>query len=422
MANMVPEALFGDDDWDLLITDIEQRNVVPVVGPDLLIRGSDCSQTLHQYLASELIQRLQVRADYLSSNIKLLDICSANMSRGLSDTILKVMRVASWPLPLPLAQLAQITGFDLYVSTTFDSLLYDAVRRNRVATVNCLYGLKRPVQDVDIDISTGRLRTTVVFQIFGHLDRTEDCALSEEQVLQFAQRLQDPDPGHRPKFLFDTLARRNLLFLGCGFPGWLGRFFRRVLKGCGELNDRGVFAHSFLTEDPGYVLFLERQGAKLWPEDSGVRFVNELHRRWYERHPPESKPEAFISYAREDEDVAKDLTELLERAGASVWLDQDRLRSGEIWNDDVVIAIQDSRVFIPVISRHSARANPRYCHKEWDLASGMPGKRICPLCTDATPLPAAFADRHARPLANKDELVRDIVEFLQDTRKRQAPL
>lgn len=421
-ANVVPELLFGDDDWDLLIADIEQRNVVPVVGPDLLIKGDVGRETLHQYLVKELSSRLCPTAQHLSLDSSLLDVCSHVSAQTLTDTILRLVATAHWPMPAPLAQLAEISGFDLYVSTTFDSMLYEAVREKRIATVNRAYGLKRPVVDIDIDIKSGRLLAPVVFQIFGKLDRTGDCALSEEQVLQFAQRLQNPDPGHRPKFLFDTLAHRNLLFLGCGFPGWLGRFLRRVLKGAGDLNDRGFFAHSVVQQDPGYVLFLERQGSRLWLQDSGVDFVNELHRRWMSGHPNEKGSDVFISYAREDEDVAKDLRALLEQVGASVWFDRAQLRSGEVWNDVIISAIETSRVFIPVISRHSARALPRYCHKEWDLVRGMASKRICPISTDATVLPTAFAELHVRQLHEMDRLVRDVNEFLSGTRTAAGPL
>ena len=106
----------------------------------------------------------------------------------------------------------------------------------------------------------------------------------------------------------------------------------------------------------------------------------------------------FISYAREDGDVARDLKKLLEEAGVSVWFDRNALRSGELWTEEIKKAIQDSKVFIPIISRHSARTEPRFAHKEWDLASGMGAKRICPLRTDLTAIPEQFAAAHSRDM------------------------
>jgi len=405
-----PERPFEDDDWELLITDIEQHNVVPVIGPDLLIKGTDASQTLHDHLVSTLIQRLGIDANQLPPNCTLLDLCGHADSRA--RTTLEVIRksMANWPLPAPLAQVAAISGFDLYVSTTFDSLLYDAVKQARAGAENRIYGLKRPHSEADVP--SDRLLAPVVFQIFGLMDGTADCALSEEEILQFTQRLQDP--GYRPARVFDLLARRNLLFLGCGFPGWLGRFFRRVLKVSGDLRDQGLFAHSALAADPGYVLFLERQGAKLWLNDSGVNFVAELDRRWRKKHPAGARPGVFISYPREDEADARDLANLFQQSGISVWLDRTGLQSGEIWNKEIENAIQDSRVFVPLISRRSERTTRgRFVHKEWDLACSTPGKRICPLLMDFTPVPPEFAHAHARTAQEELDLVRDVKLFLQ---------
>jgi len=411
-----PETKFDEDDWDLLIADIEQHNVVPVVGPDLLIRGADPSQTLHGYLASELIQRLGIDPSRLPSpSSDLLDLCSHIESRGqVAGAIRKAIHGANWPIPAPLAQLAAISGFDLYVSTTFDSLLYDAVRQARAGAESRIYGLKRPHSEADI--GSGRLTAPVVFQMFGLLDATADCALSEEEILQFSQRLQDP--GYRPARVFDLLARRNLLFLGCGFPGWLGRFFRRVLKVSGDLRDQGLFADRACAADPGYVLFLERQGAKLWLQDSGVDFVAELDRRWRQKHQPDESAPVFLSYAREDVADARDLAEIFHQAGIPVWFDWNSLQAGEVWNQEIVTGIQSSRVFIPLISRNSDRTRrERFVHKEWDLASNMSGKRICPVLLDYTAIPVEFKEFHTRKVGESDELVRDVKLFLNAPRE-----
>jgi hypothetical protein len=403
------ERPFQDDDWDLLITDIEQHNVVPVIGPDLLIKGADRSQTLYEHIVNTVTQQLGIDRKRLPSTCSLLDLCGYIDAR--TRTTLEVIRraMANWPLPAPLAQLAAISGFDLYVSTTFDSLLYDAVKGARAGAEARIYGLKRPPSEADI--ISYRFPFPIIFQIFGLMDGTADCAVSEEEILQFTQRLQDPN--YRPIRIFDLLARRNLLFLGCGFPGWLGRFFRRVLKVSGDLRDQGLFAHSAFAADPGYVLFLERQGAKLWVNDAGVNFVAELERRWRKKHPADESPSVFISYAREDVADARLLADLLQQAGISVWFDRTDLRSGEIWNDEIANAIHTSRVFIPLISRSSERATKeRFVHREWNLARNMSGKRICPLRMDFTPVPQEFAQFQTRTIEEKEDLVRDVKRFL----------
>lgn len=403
------ETPFEDADWELLIGDIERHNFVPVIGPDLLIKGADPSWNLDAHLVQTLAQKFRIDPTQLPPNCPLLELCSYVDPRARASDIRKAVQATNWPLPEPLTQLAAISGFDLYVSTTFDTLLYDAVNQARAGAEARIYGLKRP--HMEADISSDRLRAPIVFQIFGQLDGTADCALSDEEMLQFTQRLQDP--AYRPPRIFDLLARRNLLFLGCGYPGWLGRFFRRVLKVSGELRDQGLFAYPPSSPDHGYVHFLKRQSGRLWLHDSGIQFVAELHRRWLAKHPAGECALVFISYARQDEPDARDLAELFQKAGIPVWFDRTDLRSGETWNQEIEKAIQASRVFIPLISRRSDRTvRERFVHREWDLARNMTGKLVCPLRMDFTPTPREFAQFHTRTVEERQDLVRDVVEFL----------
>jgi len=411
MSSVAPtlDTPFEDADWELLIEDIDQHNFVPVIGPDLLIKGADPSRNLHCHLVQTLTQRFGIGPAQLPTGCSLLDLCSYLDPRARASDIRKAVQAANWPLPEPLTQLAAITGFDLYVSTTFDTLLLEAVKQARAGAEARVYGMKRP--HTEADIASDRLPAPIVFQIFGQLDGTADCALSEEEVLQFTQRLQDP--AYRPRHIFDLLARRNLLFLGCGYPGWLGRFFRRVLKVSGDLRDQGLFAHSAFSADPGYVHFLKRQSDRLWLKDSGIHFVSELYSRWRKIHPAEERAPVFISYAREDEPDARELADLFQKVGIAVWFDRSDLRSGEIWNQEIEKAIEASRVFIPLVSRRSDRTvKERFVHREWDLARNMTGKLVCPLRMDFTAIPREFAQTHTRTVQERDDLVRDVKRFL----------
>jgi hypothetical protein len=64
---------------------------------------------------------------------------------------------------------------------------------------------------------------------------------------------------------------------------------------------------------------------------------------------------AFLSYAREDLDAAREIYEYLTASGISTWFDKESLRPGERWRDAIERAIRDSRYFIAVISSRSAQ-------------------------------------------------------------------
>ena len=61
----------------------------------------------------------------------------------------------------------------------------------------------------------------------------------------------------------------------------------------------------------------------------------------------------FISYAREDADVARRLYADLRDAGLSPWMDINDLIPGQAWKEAVEAAIRDSSYFLALISKHS---------------------------------------------------------------------
>lgn len=80
-----------------------------------------------------------------------------------------------------------------------------------------------------------------------------------------------------------------------------------------------------------------------------------------------SSPTAFLSYAREDQDSARRLTDDLRRAGITVWLDQDSLLPGQDWRVAVDNAIRSHRFFIALLSSRSI-SKKGYVQKELRIA------------------------------------------------------
>src|SRR5436190_9402453 len=217
--------------------DIEDRQVIPIVGSELLVLAAEPGQpTLYQHLAKQLTTRLSLDEKLLSGDYDLLDVTNLffqDPRHRIDDLHYEargILTERSWPTPEPLQQLAGITHFDLFVSTTFDSLMEQALNEVRfegqARTRAIVYSEKRQVEDLSPDADRAR---PTVFQLFGRLDPTGDYGISEEKILEFTHRLQSRDL--RPQNLFDARQTKSLLVLGCGFPGWLARFFLRAAKG-----------------------------------------------------------------------------------------------------------------------------------------------------------------------------------------------
>ena len=131
-----PLATLDDDAWEDLLNFIEERRVIPIIGPELLQVDTDAGpRLLYEWVAEKLAVKLGVETSALPQPYTLNDVvCWFLSSRGRREEaytrLRSIFRDANFAPPLALRQLAQIADFDLFVTTTFDPLLEQA-RRNR---------------------------------------------------------------------------------------------------------------------------------------------------------------------------------------------------------------------------------------------------------------------------------------------------
>ena len=130
-------AAFDDDAWEDLLNFIEEKRVIPIVGPELTVVQTDAgAENLYTWLARALAARLGMPTTGAHGPVTLNDVIVRHLAnRGrredLYTRIRTIMREATFVPSPALLKLAEITDFDLYVSTTFDSLLEDALNRVR---------------------------------------------------------------------------------------------------------------------------------------------------------------------------------------------------------------------------------------------------------------------------------------------------
>jgi TolB-like protein/tetratricopeptide (TPR) repeat protein len=105
----------------------------------------------------------------------------------------------------------------------------------------------------------------------------------------------------------------------------------------------------------------------------------------------ESNKAVFLSYASQDAEAAKRISEALRAGGIEVWFDQSELRGGDAWDQKIRQRIRDCALFIPIISAQTATRHEGYFRLEWDLAdqrTHMIARNkafIIPVCLDVTP-------------------------------------
>jgi len=410
---------FDEDAWDDLLNYIEERRVVPIIGPDLLRVQTDRGlMPLYEWLAGKLATRLQVDASLLPQPLTLNDVvCSYLGQRGRREEaytrLRSIMRETEFEPPEVLRQLAQITDFDLFVTTTFDPLLEKAVNLERYGGQPMAEVIAyAPNRVADLPSERSQLQRAVVYHMLGRLSASPTYVVSDEDMLEFICALQSEHLT--PEKLFHELEHNHLLLIGSDFSNWLARLFLRMAKRkrLSDPRDVGeVLADDHTMKDDRLVAFLQQVSVRTRVYGGAEAFVAELHARWIKRQggtPTASGPSAvpqrflppsrempehaiFISYAREDLPAVQRLKAAMDAAGLTTWFDLDRLEGGDDYDRKIRANIGRCSFFVPVISATTQRRHEAYFRREWsyavdrslNIAEG--GVFILPVCIDDTP-------------------------------------
>ncbi|MDL2358293.1 MAG: toll/interleukin-1 receptor domain-containing protein [Pseudomonadota bacterium] len=410
-------ATLDDDAWDDLLNFIEEKRVIPIIGPELLRVDTDAGpRLLYDWLAEKLAAKLGVDATLLPPNYNLNDVvCWFLGSRGRREEaytrLRSVLRDTSFAAPPALRKLAQITDFDLFISTTCDSLLEQAINLERFGGQSgCDVLAYAPNRVVDLPAERERLTRPTVYHLLGRLSASPNYVISDEDMLEFICALQSEHLT--PEKLFHELEHSHLLFIGSNFSNWLARIFLRMAKRqrLSDPRDVGeVLADDHSGENGRLMGFLQQVSVRTRVYVGAERFVDELHRRWSARQrsapvlafaaqpqrmaePARDMPDnaVFISYAREDLVAVQRLRADLEGAGLTVWFDLDRLESGDDFDRKIQRNIARCSYFIPVVSANTDRRLEGYFRREWsyaiDRARNMADDAlfILPVCVDDT--------------------------------------
>jgi hypothetical protein len=393
-ATALSVSTLDEDAWDDLLSFIEERRVIPIVGPELLLVSTERGpRLLLDWVAEKLAGRLNVNVAELPQPYTLNDvICWFLSARGRREEayvrLRSIIKEANFEPPAALRHLAAITDFDLFVSTTFDPLLETAINLERFNGAPSTDVLSyAPNRVADLPVERDRLQRPVVYHLFGKLSASPTYVISDEDLLEYICALQSEHLA--PEKLFHELEHNHLLFIGSNFTNWLARLFLRMAKRqrLSDPRDVGeVLADDHSSQDDRLMAFLQQVSVRTRIYRGAERFVEELHHRWQARRKPAAaavQPAAarflpparempdnavFISYAREDLAAVREIKAGLETAGITTWFDIDRLEVGDDYDRKIQRNIARCSYFIPVVSSATQRRLEGYFRREWSYA------------------------------------------------------
>ena len=98
-------------------------------------------------------------------------------------------------------------------------------------------------------------------------------------------------------------------------------------------------------------------------------------------------PDVFISYSREDQEHVFPVVDKLRKQGLDIWIDQEGIHGAKLWSQEIVNAIENSKVFILFASTKAFVS--KNVTKELALASES-DKHILPVFIEDAEIPAAM--------------------------------
>lgn len=368
--------------------------VIPIVGRGLLrIQAEGREQLLYDYLGTQLATQLEVECDPGASLDQVVAAyLNASRRNSRDDVNLKTFEILSQlrdangrpPVPEPLRKLATIEPLRLFLSTTVDSLLANAL--GSPADHVFAYAPNATLADIPRDYARAPYR--LVFQLFGKISGIPDSALVDEETLEFMWKLHEESMSTRLANLFDELRNKRLLLIGNAQPDWLARFFVRLSRRdrLSSGNDTREFvADHKVTGDVHLRDFLENFSpqTRTFAVENPIDFVDQLAEKWdaFPDKPGDAKagapaapeatkpPAVFVSFSSLDRDAVKRLqARLSTEGGLDVWFDENRLASGDPWWPVIEQNIATCAVFVPVLSKNTDSREESVFRREWNRA------------------------------------------------------
>lgn len=367
--------------WEMLIDQIVEGNVIPVIGNSILLNNN-----LEQYLIDGLAKQRGITSHPTNFSELVYDPAFGNREiiySWLNKVWEKQLSYNVVPSPL-LKRVLSIRHFPFVITTSFFPIVEQAMQEvwgdrtvkvmsfsNNPATT-FLAGAGDIKNPSDISIPT-------VYYMFGRVcNSSHRFVVTDTDMLSFCSSWLSTE--RRPPVLSSVLKDKYLLVLGTGYPDWLFRFIWYSMNLTENTRDPFSKIQGMMVDDKAddsLIRFLNRLDT--FTQKDPLFVISTIEEKLAERNerPQIDKPrkdcDVFISYSRSDSALAEMLYDTLSSKGLRVWYDQgpDGLSLGSDWIGEIEQAIQTSRVFVPILTSTLEREKNDYHMylKEWNIAN-----------------------------------------------------
>ena len=388
--------------WEMLIDQIVEGNVIPVIGSSIL-----STINLEQYLIDGLAKQCGITSHPTNFSELVYNPAFGNREiiySWLNKVWEKQLSHSVIPSPL-LKRVLSIRQFPFVITTSFFPIVEQAMQEVwGKRTVKAMCFSNNPATTVlggvgDIK-SVNDISIPTVYYMFGKVcNSAHRFVVTDTDMLAFCSSWLSNE--RRPPILSSVLKDKYLLVLGTGYPDWLFRFIWYSMNLTENTRDPFSKIQGMMVDDKAddsLVRFLNRLDT--FTQKDPLFVISTIEEKLAERKgkPQIEKPrkdcDVFISYSRSDSAIAEKLYEALSSKGLSVWYDHapDGLSVGSDWIAEIEQAVQTSRLFVPILtSTLEKEKNDFHMYlKEWTIANrraeGFRREFVLPLAAESVDL------------------------------------
>jgi hypothetical protein len=397
--------------WNSLVTSVRHGQCILVLGPEIPAGtvGAPVGAVASSF-AEELTGALATELEEDGKHVTGTTLASVaqQYEDAFGPIALKALAEKSYKLPqfVPShihAALAELP-FSLILTTCQDDLMAHALQAADKAPIVQRYHFGGDTRDnLEFPLSNSP-KTPLVYHLFGNAHEPDSLVLSENDLLDFLICIVSDRPP-LPSSLLRTLKRghQSFLFIGFGITQWYLRVLLKVLMRSLEFHRTG--SNTIATEpllglsevDREQTILFYQRGTPIELEDAETgAFLTELNERLdaeggvvAQSAPIGPRARVFISYAREDGDLANMTFHALRKSDFEPWLDTDAVSGGELWDERVRDELNAADFTLVLYSPALCRKTDSYVNKEIHLARergySIRGPFLIPLRTAEIP-------------------------------------
>lgn len=351
--------------WDDLIKLTEKGWIIPVIGSDVYRTGE---KKVYKVIAEQLVGKNAHEKDKHYFQKAAAEFLSTPSQEGqvryysdLTDKINNILKSLAFNASSDLLHLAQIEKYKIYINTTYDNFLFDALKRagrTEVLMLNYTPNEKDLNALDNYKVHLEKRNSVIIFNVFGNISNNKP-SYTEKDIIESITDLQG-DIRMSNNNLFNKMKNSSYLFIGCNFKNWLLRFIARSITNnpfdpvnAGE--QRRFFSSDISSEDPDDTdlrVFLESQPSRFFFQGTTVDFMSSFWNSIKDKPWIVDLHCCFLSFNGKDRHCAESINSFLKEKRIKTWFDGDGERGGNKVDETIQNAIIKSKLFITIASEN----------------------------------------------------------------------